>query len=65
MRRSATGPACEGLRDRPYATCDVRAVGGLSARKRASHSLKPSGAHLATKARYAPIGDRTGIGLDK
>ena len=37
--------------------------GGLSARKRASDSLKPSGAHLATKARYAPVGDRAGIGL--
>jgi predicted ATPase len=26
-------------------------------------SLKPSGAHLATKARYAPVGDRAGIRL--
>ena len=34
-------------------------VGGLSAQKRTSDSLKPSGAHLATKARFAPIGDRT------
>jgi uncharacterized protein with GYD domain len=42
---------------------DARLVGGLSARKRASDSLKPSGAHLATKARYAPIGDRTRIRL--
>jgi hypothetical protein len=34
-------------------------VGGLSARKRASDSLKPSVGHLAAKPRYAPIGDRT------
>jgi hypothetical protein len=37
--------------------------GGLSARKRTSDSLKPSGAHLATRARFAsnvvrsPMGD--------
>jgi hypothetical protein len=30
MRPSATGPACEGLRDRPYANCYVRAVSRLS-----------------------------------
>ena len=33
--------------------------------ERASDSLKPSGAHLAAKARYAPIGDRAGIGRGK
>ena len=43
----------------------MRLVGGLSARKRASDSLKLSAAHLETKAPYAPIGDRAGIGLDK
>ena len=48
------------LRIRPT---DARLVWGLSARNRASDSLKPSGAHLATKARYAPIGDRTRIRL--
>jgi hypothetical protein len=41
----------------------VRLVGGLSARKRASDSLKPSVGHLAAKPRYAPIGDRTRIRL--
>ena len=43
----------------------MRLVGGLFARKRASNSLKPSGALLATKAQYAPIGDRAGIGRGK
>jgi hypothetical protein len=32
LRASATGPACEGLRDRPYASCYVRAVSRLSIR---------------------------------
>ena len=41
----------------------MRLGGGLSARKRASDFLKPSGARLATKARYVPIGDCAGIGL--
>ena len=50
------------LRIRPT---DVRLCGGLSARKRASDSLKPSVGHLATKARFAPIGDRAGIGRGK
>jgi hypothetical protein len=36
---------------------------GLSAPKRASDSLKPSGAHLATKARLRPFGDPTRIRL--
>jgi hypothetical protein len=44
----------------------TRGCGGEPIRaERASDSLKPSGAHLATKARYAPIGDRAGIGRDK
>jgi hypothetical protein len=56
----------EGMKVRSYARgamSDVGWWGGLSARKRASDSLKPSGAHLATKARYAPVGDRAGIRL--
>ena len=58
--RGAAGVAQKPGQDSP----DRReAGGGLSARKRASDSLKPSGAHLATKARYAPVGDRAGIGL--
>ena len=40
----------------------TRGVGEPIRAERASDSLKPSGAHLATKARYAPIGDRAGIG---
>ena len=44
----------------------TRGCGGEPIRaERASDSLKPSGAHLATKARYAPIGDRAGIGRGK
>jgi hypothetical protein len=44
----------------------TRGCGGEPIRaERASDSLKPSGAHLATKARYAPIGVRAGIGQGK
>ena len=39
MRASATGPACEGLRDRPYAICDVRAVSRLSIRSAQAASV--------------------------
>jgi hypothetical protein len=43
LRRGTAGIAQKRVRIRPT---DVRLVGGLSARKRASDSLKPSGAHL-------------------
>jgi hypothetical protein len=68
LRRSDGPRCCRFLASAPLAQkrvrirpTDVRLVGGLSARKRASDSLKPSGAHLATKARYVPVGDRAGI----
>jgi hypothetical protein len=50
LRRSA-GIALKRVRIRPT---DVRLVGEAHARKRTSDSLKPSGAHLATKARLRP-----------
>ena len=44
---------------------DLRRVWGPIRAERASDFLKPSVGHLATKARFAPIGDRAGIGRGK
>jgi hypothetical protein len=69
LRRSDGPRCCRFLASAPWPKnrlrirpTDVRLVGPISAES-ASDSLKPSGAHLATKARFAPIGDRTRIRL--
>ena len=72
LRRSDGPRCCRFLASAPLAqkpaqdSPDQReASGGPIRAERASDSLKPSAAHLATKARYAPVGDRAGTGLGK
>jgi hypothetical protein len=57
-RQPRLGP--KPAQDSPYRR---EAVGRPIRAETRQRLLKPSGAHLATKARYAPVGDRAGIGL--